>query len=138
MATDTNRAALERAVARWNAGDLPGYLELYDPSVVLHGYAGVEPGLEHVRAFYEGFWQAFPGNRLQLEDVFAEGDRVVARFVVRGTHQGELMGMPPTGREVSLPGITILRFAGGRCVERWSQADFLGLLQQLGAVSAPV
>lgn len=130
-------AALERAGQHWNAGDLSGYLQLYDEGVILHGYAGVEPGLASVRRFYEGFWQAFPDSRLIFEDVFASGDRVACRFFVEGIHGGPFLGLEPTGREVRLPGITILRFQGNRCVERWSQADFLGLLVQLGAISLP-
>jgi predicted ester cyclase len=129
--------ALERAGRRWNAGDLSGYLQLYDEGVVLHGYAGVEPGLASVRRFYNSFWQAFPGSRLTFEDMFASGDRVACRFVVEGVHAGPFLGVEPTGRSISLPGITILRFRGGRCVERWSQADFLGLLAQLGVISPP-
>ena len=127
--------ALESARERWNAGDLAGYLQLYDEGVVLHGYAGVEPGLENVRRFYESFFQAFPDSRLVFEDVFAAGDRVACRFAVEGVHAGPFLNLEPTGRKFSLPGITILRFHGGRCVERWSQADFLSLLTQLGAVS---
>ena len=137
MAEHQGVAALRRAGERWNADDLTGYLELYDPGVRLHGYQGVEPGLESVRQFYQGFWAAFPGSRLIFEDVFPHEDRVTCRFVVRGTHRGELMGIPPTGKDIELPGITILRFAGDKCVERWSQADFLGLLGQLGALPAP-
>ena len=129
--------ALERAGQRWNASDLSGYLQLYDEGVILHGYAGVEPGLESVRRFYESFWQAFPGSRLRFEDVFASGDRVACRFVVEGVHAGAFLGLEPTGRRISLPGITILRFCDGRCVERWSQANFLGLMAQLGAVALP-
>jgi predicted ester cyclase len=59
------------------------------------------------------------------------------RFTMSGRHVGEFMGVPPTGRDVALPGITILRFSGDRVVERFSQADMLGLLVQLGAVPAP-
>ena len=130
-------AVLERARQRWNAGDLAGYLELYDASAVLHGYPGVEPGRASIRAFYEGFWVAFPGSQLGFEDVLAAGDEVAVRFVVDAVHGGPFQGLPPTGKRVTLPGLTILRFAGGRCAERWSQADFLGLLQQLGALPAP-
>lgn len=129
--------ALERAGERWNADDLSGYLRLYDEDVVLHGYASVGPGLASVRRFYEDFWRAFPGSRLTFEDVFAAGDQVACRFLVEGVHAGPFLGLEPEGRSISLPGITILRFRGGRCVERWSQADFLGLLAQLGAVSLP-
>lgn len=138
MSTEESKAALRRAIVRWNAGDLAGYLELYSPSVVLHGYQGVEPGLQSVRRFYEAFWAAFPAPRITLERVFAEGDEVACRFTLRAAHEGEFNGRPPTGRRVELKGITILRFArGGRCVERWSQADFLGMLRQLGVVPAP-
>ena len=137
MADHAGEAALRHAGERWNAGDLAGYLQLYDPDVRLHGYSGVEPGLDNVRRFYEGFWAAFPDSRLIFEDLFPYEDRVACRFVVRATHRGELMGVPATGKEIALPGITILRFAGERCVERWSQADFLGLLQQIGAIPAP-
>jgi predicted ester cyclase len=131
---EDNEAVLQRAVRRWNEGDLAGYLELYDAGAVLHGYEGVEPGLEAIRRFYEAFWVAFPGGQLSLDDVISEGDEVACRFTLRATHRGEFNGMPPTGRQVARTGITILRFTGGRCVERSSQADSLGLLRQLGAV----
>lgn len=126
-------ALLSRARERWNAGDLDGYLELYRDDTVLHGYAGVEPGLESIKNFYVGFTSAFPGSQLVFEDVFASGDKVTCRFVVKGKHTGPFQGMPATGRSFELPGITILRFEGGKCVERWSQANFFSLLQQLGA-----
>ena len=126
--------ALGRARDRWNAGDLDGYLTLYDSDAVLHGYIGVEPGLPSIRKFYQEFMTAFPGAQLVFEDLFASGDRVVCRFVVQGRHSGPFQGMPPTDKEFQMTGITILRFEGEKCVERWSQADFLGLLQQLGAL----
>ncbi len=69
--------------------------------------------------------------------MFAEGDEVACRFTRRAAHGGEFNGIPATGRRVELKGITILRFANGRCVERWSQADFMGMLRQLGVVPAP-
>src|SRR5262249_52792891 len=127
MSAEQNQAALARAQQRWNAGDLEGYLQIYAADVVLHGYIGVEPGLASVRQFYNGFWAAFPGAQLVFEDVFATADRVACRFVVQATHRGPFQGIPSTGKQISLPGITILRFAEGKCVERWSQADFLGL-----------
>jgi steroid delta-isomerase-like uncharacterized protein len=133
MSQQSPESVLRAAGERWNAGDLAGYLELYAPDVVVHGYAGVEPGLPSVRQFYASFWSAFPGSQLTFEDVFAAGDRVACRYVVRGRHAGAFQGIPPTERPIEVPGITILRFAGNRCVERWSQADFLGLLAQLGA-----
>lgn len=124
-------AALQRAKRDWNAGDLERYLELYADDATLHGYAGVGPGREGIADFYRQFWSAFPGSQLDFEDLLADGDKVVCRFVLRGTHEGPFNGIPPTHRAFSVPGITILRFAAGRCAERWSQADFLSLVQQL-------
>ena len=87
-----------------------------------------------MRGFYRGFFSAFPGSQLSFDDVFGDDDRLACRFVVRATHGGEFQGIAATGRQIVLPGITILRFRDGVCVERWSQADFLWLLTQLGAM----
>jgi steroid delta-isomerase-like uncharacterized protein len=138
MSTTENRAVLQRAGENFNnPKNRTAYFELYDPTIVLHGYQGVEPGLESVKQFYQAFWGAFPDCKLVFEEVFAEGDKVACRFVVYATHQGEFQGIPATGKRITLPGITILQFANGKCVERWSQADFIGLLQQLGVMPAP-
>jgi steroid delta-isomerase-like uncharacterized protein len=134
MSAETNTAVLHRAVDAWNRGDYDAYLDLYAPDVV---YAGVGSGLESVSQFYRPFWSAFPGGQLMLDQEIAEGDKLAVRFHFDAEHRGELMGIPPTGKAVTLSGITILRFADGKCVERWSQSDFLGLLQQLGAIPAP-
>lgn len=137
MTTHQGIRALVHAGQRWDAGDLDGYLTLYSEDAVVHGYAGVEPGRESIRRFYQAIWLAFPGSRLIFQDVFASGDRVACRFVVQGRHTGPFNGLPATGRTFALPGITILRFESSRCVERWSQADFMSLLQQLGALPPP-
>lgn len=131
---DDIAAYAERARQAFNRGDYDGYLELYAPEIVMHGIEGVEPGIASVRAFYEGFWAAFPGSQLHFDDVFADGDTLAVRFHVDGIHQDAFMGIPPTGKAISIPGITIMRFVGSRCVERWSQADFLGMLRQLGVL----
>ena len=130
----TNHDVLVRAVDRWNRGDLPGYLELYGDDVVLHGYAGLGPGLANVRRFYEEWWRSFPGSRLTLQDVITSGDKVICRFVIDATHEGSFQGVPPTGKRISVAGITILRLVHGKCVERWTQLDSLGLLVQIGAL----
>lgn len=137
MSTNEGVRVLNQAKDRWNAGDLKGYLQLYHNEAVLHGYAGVGPGIANITGFYQGFFAAFPGARLQFDDIFADGDKVACRFAVLGKHEGPFQGMPPTHKTFELPGITILRFSGDKCVERWSQADFLSLLQQLGAMPAP-
>src|SRR5215212_3803450 len=134
MSAQDNTATCERVQRQWNAGNLEGYLELYSPAIVFHDMPGVEPGLDSVRGFYQGFLAAFPGCQLDFEDTVAEGDRVGIRFAVRGTHGGDFQGIPATGKPVALSGLTMLRFEDGRCVERWTQADFMGLLQQIGAI----
>ena len=135
-------ALVEQARLRWNAGDLPGYLDLYDDSVMLYGVAPEPLDKQGVRGFYEGLWSALgasagAGPRLDFHEVLVDGDLCSCRFTMSGTHQGDFMGVSATGRPYSLPGITILRFRGDRVVERWSVADLLGLLVQLGAIPAP-
>jgi predicted ester cyclase len=80
---------------------------------------------------------AFPDYSCIVDDQIAEGDKVVTRWTARGTQRGALLGIPPTGKQVSLPGVVIDRIAHGQLVETWLQADVLGMLQQLGVVQAP-
>jgi predicted ester cyclase len=133
----TPQEALEQARRSWNAGNLDGYLELYDDSILLHGYSP-EPLDKHaVRGFYEGIFAAFGPPSLEFHEVLQSGDAVTVRFTMSGRHVGEFMGVPATDRAIAVPGITILHFSGNQVVERWSSADMLGLLVQLGAVPAP-
>ena len=90
-----------------------------------------------MRQQFDGFRRAFPDFRATILDQIAEGDKVVTRKVFHGTHEGELMGIPPTGREVEIQVIDIVRLADGRIVEHRNVVDRLGLLQQLGALPAP-
>ena len=136
MPTEENKARVRRALDHFNRGDLAAYLDLYAEDAVLHDF-GIEPGIDNIRRFYEGFRQAFPDAQVTTEDLIAEGDRIAERFTIRATHRGDFQGIPPTGTTITMNGITILRFAGEKCVERWTQADFLGLMQQLGVVPAP-
>lgn len=110
------------------------YFDLYDDTIQLHGY-GLAPGLASVKAFYATLFDAFPDAAVRVEDAFEAGDKLAVRYTLTGTHRGPFQGVPATGRAITLPGITILRFAGGRCVERWSQADFAGLHRQLTQAS---
>jgi len=137
MSVGLNESNLERAREAWNRGELDGYLELYDDSIRLHGYGPEPMDKAAVRRFYRSVHDAFPGNQLTFHELFSEGDRLVIRFAMTGVHRGEFLGVPATGKEIVLPGITILHFQHGRCIERWSNADMLGLLVQLGAVPGP-
>ena len=115
----------------------PRYFDLYAENVVLHGYAGVEPGLESVKRYYEAFWAAFPDARTRAEDVVEQGDKMAVRFVIEGTHRGPFLNMAPTGRTVSFEGMTILQFRSGKCIERWSVTNSISLLAQLGVNAVP-
>lgn len=138
----SNRDALDRAVAHWNAGDLNGYLSLYDSSIRLHGYSPEPMDKNGVIDFYKMVFSTLteagkPGPRLEILDVLEEGDKIACRFAMSGVQSGTFMNVPASGRDYVLPGITILKFRDGTVVERWSNADMLGLLVQIGAVPAP-
>lgn len=139
MSAGQVKAALDRAIEAWNAGDLDGYLELYAEDVVLHGYPPeMPPNLAGVTGFYRQVWSAFPGGTLTIHDRIVEDDRAALRYTLRGAHEGAFMGAPPTGREVVIEGQTILHFRDGRCVARWQALDQVGLLIQLGLMPPPV
>jgi steroid delta-isomerase-like uncharacterized protein len=89
------------------------------------------------RAVVKLYRNAFPDLRFTIEDVVEQRDRVVIRWTATGTHQGELLGLAPTGKAATVTGITIWRMAGGRVVEAWTNWDTLGLMQQIGAAPAP-
>jgi steroid delta-isomerase-like uncharacterized protein len=92
-------------------------------------------GSEEARQFVTMFFDAFPDLNVTVEDEIAEGDKVVTRWTIRGTHQGDLEGIAPTGKQIVLQGITIHRIEGDKIVEEWERYDNLGLMQQLGVVS---
>jgi steroid delta-isomerase-like uncharacterized protein len=109
--------------------------ELCAPDYVWHG-TGVFPDMDRagMKQMVPAFYTAFPDMRYTVEDLIAEGDKVVHRYSFRGTHQGDFMGVPATGKVVTYTGIYISRLAGGKIVEDWCSVDMLGLFQQLGGV----
>ena len=107
--------------------------EVYPPDVVWHMPEGELRGIEEAKQYVSTFLGAFPDASFSVEDLIAEGDKVVSRFTARGTHQGETEEFgPPTGRQLEQEGITIHRIEDGKIVEEWSQYDNLSILQQLG------
>jgi len=124
------------AYGSWNAGDLDGYLSLYDEGIALHGYSPEPMNKDQVRGFYQGIFSAFGTPQLEFHEVLWDGDVATIRFTMTGRHVDEFMGVPASGTAIALPGITILHFRGDRVIERFSQADMLGLLIQVGAVPA--
>lgn len=104
----------------------------HDPNIPMEA-----SGPEGMKQLFGMYKSAFPDGRQTIEDQIAEGDKVVSRWSATGTHQGELMGIPPSGNRAEITGITIDRFAEGKIVESWSNYDLLGLMQQIGAVPSP-
>lgn len=137
MALEAEKELTRRCCAAFGPGGLEDYLKLYGPDAVVHGYGAPLAGLPAIRAFYEAFLAAFGEVRLHVDRILGEEDLVALSFHLDLKHTGPFMGVPATGRSVQLPGQTLLRFREGRVVERWSTADFLGLLVQLGAIPAP-
>jgi steroid delta-isomerase-like uncharacterized protein len=138
MAADENKATLQRVYQAFGAGDLAALDGLFAADFVDHSaLPGQAPGLAGTKQTIALFRGAFPDLQLAVEDLVAEGDQVVARVTMRGTHRGELMGIAPTGKAVTMAGMDLVRLAGGKIAERWGQEDMLGLMQQLGAIPAP-
>jgi steroid delta-isomerase-like uncharacterized protein len=104
------------------------------PASVIDQYVADEELKEHI----ELFEAAFPSYEIQVEDVIAEGDKVVLRATLRGSHANDFMGVPASGKQVTATGIIIYRIEGGKIVQHWMNFDTLGLMQQLGAVPAAV
>jgi steroid delta-isomerase-like uncharacterized protein len=111
--------------------------EVYANGFILHEPDEDIVGIEGLTQFVSMMRSALPDLRITLEDDMAEGDKVVTRWIGQGTHQGELMGIAPTGNQVTITGITIHRIEDTKIVEEWSNWDALGLMQQIGAVPSP-
>jgi len=137
MAQNENVAAIESAVAHMNAGNVDGYLELYADDLTVHGYPPGVEGKAGVSEFYRSFRNAFSDFELTIEDVLTDGDKVAGRYTIRGTHSGELMGVPGSGNKVELGGQSFFRFQDGKVVERWQAMDGAALLTQIVALPAP-
>jgi len=133
-----NKAIARRVVDEgFGKGNLGAIDELIAPTFVNHDPAqpaDLPSGPEGVKQSITMYRAAFPDLRINVEDQIAEGDRVVTRWSASGTQQGDLMGVPATGREARATGITIDRIEGGKITESWTNWDTLGLLQQLGAI----
>ncbi len=138
MSVEENKAIARRLIDEFiNKGDLSIADELFAEDFVNHDPGrGTTPDREGMKQFLINLRAAFPDQKLTVEDLIAEGDKVVLRFTGSGTHKGDLSGIPPTGKQFNVPGVSILRIADGKVVERWNVSDYLLLLQQLGIIPA--
>ena len=134
MSTEENKAVYKRMIEEgFNAGNLKVIDEVVAPDYVLHGAPpGMPQGPDAIRATVMAFRSAFPDLKIELEELVAEGDKVSARSVMRGTHDGVLFGIPPTHKKVAVDGLTMVTVRDGRVQESWVKNDTLQLFQQLG------
>jgi predicted ester cyclase len=136
-----SKVIMRRAIeALFNhAGNIDTADECYAPDYLSHTPPyGDLSGLEAAKGFALAYRQAFPDLQTTIEDMVAEGDKVVARWRTSGTHQGETEAFgPPTGKWMEMTGISIAQFAGGKIVEGWTNVDALGQMQQLGMGPGP-
>ena len=140
MSTEQNKALYRRFVDEvFNHGNMSVVDEVVAPDFVEH--EELPPGMpndrEGVRHLTTMMRSAFPDFKATIHDIIAEGDKVAVRMTWTGTQQGEFMGIPPTGKSVSIGVFDIVRVAGGKLVEHWGQMDNMGMMQQLGVIPAP-
>jgi steroid delta-isomerase-like uncharacterized protein len=129
------KGLMRRFFGAVNAGDIDALDDLIADDVIEHEeMPGLEPNKEGIKQFFAMFRSAFPDLHIDVHEMLVDGDLVCARAVVTGTHQGELMGMPPTGRRMEMQMIDIVRVRGGQAAEHWGVADNMAMMQQLGAV----
>lgn len=135
MATDIKVLGRRAVEQLWNKGNFAVADQLIAADYVL-----VDPNLpdvkgpEGIKQMISMRRQAFPDVRFQIEDQIAEGDKLVTRFTVTGTHKNDLAGIPATGKKIRVSGILISRFVGEKVVEEWATWDTLGMMQQLGLI----
>ena len=135
--TAANRALLRRfyreVYVDWNMAFAD---EVVSPRFTSHDWPAGWRGPRAFRDYYAAFRAAVPDARYEIDDLIAEGDRVVVRWRMLGTHEGEFQGIHPTGRAITLRGIAIYRVENGRLAERWVVSDLHGLLEEIGGYAA--
>ena len=139
MSTEENKAVVRRFFEELLSTDnLALADEILSPDFRFYFAGSPDPmDLKRYKDFLAARRAAFPDRRFAVEDMIAEGDKVSARFTMRGTHKGELRGIAPSGREVTMSGIDIIRLKEGKMVEDRVEVDQLGMMQQLGVIPSP-
>ena len=141
MATpeESNKALVRTFYEEIDKGNLAAMDELVSEDYINHHpppFPGLAPGRAGLKQAFQIFWEATPGRHV-IEDQVAEGDKVVTRLTVYGTHEGDLPGVPKTGNKMEMTAVAIHRIADGKLAEHWSNTDELALLQQLGVIPEP-
>jgi steroid delta-isomerase-like uncharacterized protein len=139
MPAEESRTIVRRYLDVYERGNVDLLDELLSPDYVNHSPAtpDLPTGPEGVKAVVSMFRSAMPDLVIVIEDTIAESDKVAVRYTLEGTHEGELFGVPPTGRRLSIKSITVERVSDGRIREHWRITDSLDMMQQLGVIPAP-
>ena len=139
MSAEENKAMVRRFWGVWEEGNIDLVDELLAPDYINHTPASPDQptGPEGVKGVVAMFRSAIPDLRVVVEDMIAEGDKVVVRYTLEGTHEGELFGVPPTGQRLSIKSIAVERVSDGKIREHWRVTDSLDMMQQLGAIPTP-
>ena len=133
-----NKALMQQFIDGMNAQDASFVGRFVAPNYVEHDpMPGQAPGAQGLQDMMQMFYAGFPDMKGTLEDQVAEGDKVVSRLTFSGTHQGDYLGMPATGKSFSIEAVDIFRFEGSMIAERWGQGDTMGMMQQLGLAPTP-
>jgi steroid delta-isomerase-like uncharacterized protein len=134
-----NKAIMRQFWGVWEHGNIDLLDDLLAPEYVNHTLAtpDLASGPEGVKEDVSMFRSGVPDLRVVIEDMIAEGDRVATRYALEGTHRGDLFGVAPTGRALSIKSMTVERLSGGKIVEHWRVTDELDMMRQLGAIGAP-
>jgi steroid delta-isomerase-like uncharacterized protein len=136
MSAEQNKTLVRRLIEEPWKGDMGVVDELIDHSYIGHDPSLPEPlrGPEGVKEFISTYREAYSDARITVDEQIAEGDKVLTRWTGRGKHDGDLMGISPTGKQVTVTGLTLSRLANGKVVEEYTNWDTFGMMQQLGVV----
>lgn len=138
MSAEENKALVGRFVEEfWNEGNMGAADEMIAVDAEIHMPTGEVVDLDGLKGFASAWRESFPDWHSTFEELIAEGDRVAERWTGRGTHRGELQGIPPTGKRVEAPGSVFYQIVGGKIVEFRGQLDTMSLIQQLGVIPSP-
>jgi len=133
MSAEENKNLIRRYQEAYNSGKLDELDQILAPNLISHNHMpGAPTGLVGAKVVHQGLLAAFPDAGTKVEELLAEGDRVVMRGTVTGTHKGSFMGAPPTGKSFKVATMSVFRIANGKIAEHWGVVDGTGVMQQLG------
>lgn len=135
MSIEENKRIVRRDQEIYNSNDLDAFIEVVSVKLLTPRImSGIPSGIEGAKAAHRVMLVGFPDHQTIIDDLIAEDGKVEARITMTGSHQGEFMGVPPTGRSVKFTGMYIARIENGKIVEHWGEEDGVSLLQQLGVL----